>query len=83
MGLRSLPAADAARLRGDRRRSLRAPLRELAAVPEGWPWGFYCTDETAARHNASSLEDTQDGALAYARFPPSRPARYRDGSLPD
>jgi hypothetical protein len=47
------------------------------------PWGFYCADETAARHNASSPEDTQDGALAYARFPPARPARYREGLLPD
>jgi uncharacterized cupin superfamily protein len=47
------------------------------------PWGFYCADETAARHNASSPEDTQDGALAYARFGPSRPARYRRGLLPD
>jgi len=47
------------------------------------PWGFYCADETAARYNASSPEDTQDGELAYARFPPSRPTRYRDGLLPD
>jgi uncharacterized cupin superfamily protein len=47
------------------------------------PWGFYCADETAARHNASSPEETQDVELAYARFPASRPTRYRDGSLPD
>ena len=47
------------------------------------PWGHYCADETAARHNASSPEDTQDNALAYERFPPSRPIRYRDGLLPD
>jgi hypothetical protein len=47
------------------------------------PWGFYCADETAARHNAGSPEDTQDGELAYARFPPSQPMRYRDGLLPD
>ena len=47
------------------------------------PWGFYCADETAARYNASSPEDTQDGALAYARFSPSQPVRYRDGLLPD
>ena len=40
-------------------------------------------DETAARHNASSPEDTQDNALAYERFPPSRPIRYRHGLLPD
>jgi mannose-6-phosphate isomerase-like protein (cupin superfamily) len=47
------------------------------------PWGFYCADETAARYNASSPEDTRDGALAYARFAPSYPQRYRDGLLPD
>jgi uncharacterized cupin superfamily protein len=46
------------------------------------PWGFYCADETAARHNASSPEETQDGAIAYARFAPPRATRYRDGLLP-
>ena len=47
------------------------------------PWGFYCADESAARYNASSPEETQDTNLAYARFPPSQPTRYRDGLLPD
>jgi uncharacterized cupin superfamily protein len=47
------------------------------------PWGFYCVDQTAARHNASSPEETQDDELAYARFPPQQPARYREGLLPD
>ena len=47
------------------------------------PWGFYCADETAARYNASSPEDTQDGDIAYARFPPPRRTRYRQGLLPD
>jgi uncharacterized cupin superfamily protein len=47
------------------------------------PWGFYCVDETAARHNASSPEETQDNALAYARFAPREFARYRDGLLPN
>jgi uncharacterized cupin superfamily protein len=46
------------------------------------PWGYYCVDETAARHNASSPEETQDTGLAEARFPPSRPTRFRDGLLP-
>jgi uncharacterized cupin superfamily protein len=46
------------------------------------PWGFYCPDETAARYNAASPEETQDTTVAYARFPPSQPARYRDGLLP-
>jgi uncharacterized cupin superfamily protein len=46
------------------------------------PWGYYCADETAARHNASSPEDTQDGDVAYARFPPARATRYPEGLLP-
>jgi hypothetical protein len=47
------------------------------------PWGLYCSDETAAKYNASSPEDTQDGDIAYGRFPPPRETRYRDGLLPD
>ncbi len=46
------------------------------------PWGFYCVDDVARRHNASAPEDTQDGGIAYGRFEPSQPARYRDGLLP-
>ena len=46
------------------------------------PWGFYSVDETARRYNASSPEETQDGEVAYARFPPSQPTRYRAGLLP-
>jgi uncharacterized cupin superfamily protein len=45
------------------------------------PWGYYCADDVAARHNASSPEETQDGDIAYGRFPPSEPSRYR-GVLP-
>jgi hypothetical protein len=30
-----------------------------------------------------SLPDTQDGEVAYGRFPPAQPSRYRDGLLPD
>jgi mannose-6-phosphate isomerase-like protein (cupin superfamily) len=47
------------------------------------PWGSYCADETAARYNASPPEDTTEGGVAYGRFPPSEPTRYRDGLLPD
>jgi uncharacterized cupin superfamily protein len=46
------------------------------------PWGFYCVDETAARHNASSPEETQDESIAYARFPAGRETRYPGGLLP-
>src|SRR4051794_6430607 len=37
------------------------------------PWGVYCADHTAARYNASAPVDTQDTAVAYARFAPSHP----------
>ena len=46
------------------------------------PWGFYCADETAARHNASSPEDTQDGELADTGFAEASTTRYPDGLLP-
>jgi uncharacterized cupin superfamily protein len=46
------------------------------------PWGSYCADPTAARHNAGSPVDTQDGSIAYARFEPSRETPYREGLLP-
>jgi uncharacterized cupin superfamily protein len=45
------------------------------------PWGFYCADESAARYNAASPEDTQDGSIAYARFPPAKATHYREGWL--
>jgi len=47
------------------------------------PWGYYCADETAARYNASSPEDTQEGDVAYARFPSPQATRYRPGLLPE
>jgi len=46
------------------------------------PWGFYSVDETAARYNASSPEETQDGSVAYARFPSAKETRYPGGLLP-
>lgn len=47
------------------------------------PWGAYTVDDAARRHDACPQEETQDSAIAYARFPPSKPTRYRDGWLPD
>ena len=47
------------------------------------PWGFYCADETAAKCNASSPEDTQDGEIAYGRFSETVESRSREGTLPD
>jgi uncharacterized cupin superfamily protein len=46
------------------------------------PWGAYCVDAAAARHNASSPEETQDPAVAYARFPPPRHVRCPENLLP-
>lgn len=63
-----------------------APLVLLCASSRQFqkdgPWGFYCADETAAKYNASSPEDTQDGSVAYARFGPSTTMRYPGGLLP-
>jgi uncharacterized cupin superfamily protein len=63
-----------------------APLVLLCASSRQFqkdgPWGYYCADETAAKYDASSPEDTQDGSIAYAHFPPSAPTRYREGFLP-
>jgi uncharacterized cupin superfamily protein len=63
-----------------------APLVLLCASSRQFqkdgPWGYYCADETAAKHNASSPEDTQDSGVAYARFPPSRATRYPGDLLP-
>lgn len=44
--------------------------------------GAYTVDEAALRHGAGVEEETSDADLAYARFPPSEPTRYRDGWLP-
>jgi uncharacterized cupin superfamily protein len=48
----------------------------------GQDWGAYPVDESAARHNASVEEETNDPKNAYARFPARQPTRYRDRWLP-
>ena len=45
-------------------------------------WGAYTVDEVALRHYAGVEEETNDSEVAYARFPKSKPTRYRDGWLP-
>jgi uncharacterized cupin superfamily protein len=50
---------------------------------KGQEWGAYTVDETALRHGAGVQAETTAGSEAYARFPPSKPTRYRDGWLPD
>lgn len=47
------------------------------------PWGDDCTDEAAARHNASAPEGTQDADPADAGYPGRRPFRYPGGLLPE
>jgi uncharacterized cupin superfamily protein len=46
------------------------------------PWGGYCVDEVALRHGAGHDRETSDAEEAYARFPPTEPARYQEGRLP-
>jgi uncharacterized cupin superfamily protein len=53
--------------------------RGRAAEPD---WGGYTVSEAALRHGAGVERETSDADEAYARFPASRPTRYRDGSLP-
>lgn len=45
-------------------------------------WGAYTSNEVAERHGISVEEETSDTEVAYARFPKSRPTRYREGWLP-
>jgi len=45
-------------------------------------WGAYTVDEVALRHGAGVETETSDSEVAYARFPQSKPTRYRDGLLP-
>jgi uncharacterized cupin superfamily protein len=49
----------------------------------GPDWGAYTVDEAALRHGAGVEHETTEPAQAYARFPPRRPSRYREGWLPD
>jgi uncharacterized cupin superfamily protein len=44
--------------------------------------GGYVVHDAALRHDAGVSEATSDPAQAYARYPDSQPARYRDGWLP-
>lgn len=44
--------------------------------------GAYPVDATAASHDASAEEDTDDAAVAYARFAARKPTGYEEGWLP-
>jgi uncharacterized cupin superfamily protein len=46
------------------------------------PYGEYLANDVARKYGASPEEDTQDGNVAYANVPKSKPAPYGDGWLP-
>lgn len=48
----------------------------------GPDWGAYPVDEVVLRHGAGVERETADPSEAYARFPPGKTTRYRDGWLP-
>jgi uncharacterized cupin superfamily protein len=48
----------------------------------GPDWGAYTVDEAALRRGAGVEQETTKAKEAYARFPDSKPARYREGLLP-
>ena len=45
-------------------------------------WGGYPVSELAMKYNASSEEETDKAAVAYARFPKSTPGEFREEWLP-
>jgi uncharacterized cupin superfamily protein len=49
----------------------------------GPDWGAYTVDEAAIRHGAGVEQETTEAEEAYARFGARRPARYREGWLPE
>ena len=52
------------------------------ANQEGPGWGGYTVDETAARHEVSVDEDTNEPEKAYANWVRRQQARYREDWLP-
>jgi quercetin dioxygenase-like cupin family protein len=46
-------------------------------------WGAYTVHEAALRHGACVEEETNDGDVAYARFPDREATGYEDGWLPE
>jgi quercetin dioxygenase-like cupin family protein len=45
-------------------------------------WGAYTVDEAALRHGTGVEEETNQGSVAYGRFPEPVSTQYRDGWLP-
>jgi uncharacterized cupin superfamily protein len=46
-------------------------------------WGAYTVDEAALSRGAAVKNETTEPNEAYARFPPDKLTRFRDGWLPD
>jgi uncharacterized cupin superfamily protein len=57
----------------------RTPDGEIEGTDD---WGAYTVDGAALRHGAGVDEETNDGNVAYGRFPERVSTRYRDGWLP-
>jgi uncharacterized cupin superfamily protein len=49
---------------------------------EGPDWGGYPLSDVAMKHDAASPEETNDPAVAYARFPRRAEGEFREGWLP-
>jgi hypothetical protein len=56
--------------------------RTLLGIEGTDDWGAYTVDEAALRHGTGVEEETNDGSVAYGRFPEPVSTRYRDGWLP-
>ena len=83
VGLRALPAAHAPRLRRRREGPCVILASVLATVPEGRAVGLLLPPTRPPPGTTRRLaEDTQDGEVAYARFPADRETRYPGGLLP-
>jgi uncharacterized cupin superfamily protein len=52
-------------------------------IGENCNGGAYTVDETALRHDAGVKDEVSDAGVAYSHLPPSEPAQYRQGWLPD
>jgi uncharacterized cupin superfamily protein len=46
-------------------------------------WGAYPVEPVALRRGVGVEEETTDASIAYARFPPAEPTRFREGWLPE
>jgi uncharacterized cupin superfamily protein len=49
---------------------------------EGPDWGGYPLSEVAMKHDAAAEEETNDPAVAYARFPHRQEGEFPEGCLP-